>query len=811
MPDTPSPRSRWLVPLVLVALIALLPLELIPVFQPWGARARELWTELPNLHNPLLDSLQQYYPRRVYMREALGGGWLPLWNPYAYGGTPFAGSQQGAVLYPPAWVLSVLAPELQFGWSALLHLSLAALGTYLFLRQLRLRAVSSAVGAVAFALNGFIVVWLAYPNVTQWTLCWLPLALYCWERARTRDYDLRWIAASGGVLALALLGGHGQSSMYVLLAWGAWAVFRWFTTSRNPGALLRAVVLPGALCVMLALGHLLPTLDYVPRTDRSARVSWESVQQAAMPPSQLWTFLLPRLFGDNTSQFAQEFWLPVKDQQRLTYIERSFYPGVSVLVLGGAALPLLLRRRRVRTDTAGGCDDLQTHRGLALFSVVLTLAAVLLALGTPLYWPFWKLVPGFGQFTAVARVIGLAAWSLACLAALGVEAITQSDGAMRKGAARAVTASAVVGVLLVLAAHYVFGGAAPEGVRQYLCASGKPTPDALALGELLVAIAAMATPAILGLLATRGTGRDNASPGITAPMVQWLALVVVAADLFIFGARYNPATDPKLLHVATPELTFLQDRRSQEPFRFLAAGPPGQEIDVRRRLPSNLPATYGLADIDGSDSFVPMRYREWERATRDSAGAASPWTRFASPNLRSAAVRYYLTSRPEVPSQMRGVVGTTVQEDPQALPYARVHANEDLLTALSHSYRLPLVAMTLGPDAPNFNGPATITRFQTTRVNGNRLLLRGTTTRPGLLVVAEQFDPGWRAVVDGKRARIYPADHLLVGVPLEAGEPQVDLTYSPDSFRVGTFGTLLGLAVFCALVFGWVRRRQLQL
>lgn len=825
MPDQPSkPRPPFLYPLLLIAVTAaflapyvflgrsMLPLDLIPIFQPWASHTRELWDVIPSVNNPLLDSLQQYYPRRVYMREALSGGWLPLWNPNMYGGTPFLGSQQGATLYPPAWALSLLPAELQFGWSALLHLSLAAIGGFLFFRQLSLRPAGALVGGVAFALNGFIVAWLAYPNVTQWTLCWLPLALFAWERGRARDGDLRWFAASGAVLALALLGGHGQSSMYVLLTWGAWTLFRSLTAGARGRMFLRGVLLPGSLCLLLALGHLLPTLDYVPRTDRAGRVSWESVHLAAMPPSQLWTFLLPRLFGDNTAQFAQEFWLPVKGQERLTYIERTFYPGVSVLVLGAAALPFLRRRRRQGPrEDAADADPTGDLRRLTLFSLALTVAALLLALGTPLYWPFWRLVPGFGQFTAVARVLGVAAWSLACLAALGTEAITHLDEALRRKASRVLAVAAGVGCALALAAHYVFGGAAPEPVTRFLASASKPSPDAIALGELGVALAAMIAPAALALVSGPRVRDGNAA--ITTKTLGWIVLVVVAADLFLFGSRYNPATDPKLIRTETSEITFLKERAAQESFRFLSAGSPGSEIDVRRRMPSNLPATYGLADIDGSDSFVPQRYREWERATRDAGGGASPWTRFASPNLRAAAVRYYLTSREDVPPALRSVSGPMVREDPQALPFARLHTNaqamagkEDLLVALANPNRLPLIPMTYGPDAPSFNGPPGFVPFTTRRVNGNRLLLEGATAKPGLLVVAEQFDPGWRARVNGKPARITPADHLLMGIPLPMGRHRVELTYAPDAFRVGLFGTLLGIA--CLAGFLCVRSRR---
>src|SRR5689334_21187401 len=118
-PPTPPAAKSVLPCLLLVALVALflfpylfqgrsmLPLELIPVFQPWASHVRELWAAPPAVHNALLDALQQNYPRRVYMAQSLRAGWLPLWDPYLYGGSPFLATQQGAVLYPPAWLLAL--------------------------------------------------------------------------------------------------------------------------------------------------------------------------------------------------------------------------------------------------------------------------------------------------------------------------------------------------------------------------------------------------------------------------------------------------------------------------------------------------------------------------------------------------------------------------------------------------------------------------------------------------------------------------------------------------------------------------------
>ncbi len=884
---SPPPQGREgrrfpVIPLLLVLLVALflfpyvflgrslLPLDLIPVFQPWVRHARELWGSLPPAHNPLLDALQQYYPRRVHMQEALQGGWLPLWEPHVYGGSPFVGAQQGAVLYPPTWLLALFPPALQFGWSALLHLSAAAVGGFLFLRLLGLGRAAAATGAVAFTFNGFIIVWLAYPNVTQWTLCWLPLALYCWERGH-QDRDVRWLSASGLVLGLNLLGGHAQSSAYVFLTWGAWVLVRALAGPRPLPTLFRGLGLPLLLAGGLALGHLLPALDFVPRTDRAGRIPWEAVQGTSMPPAQFWTLLLPRLFGDGTAQFAQQSWLPLDGHAGLAFVERTFYPGVSVLVLAVGGLVLLRRgqltaetqrtaegrrgeSRRQKAEGSGQGGTTPEHLNaerlntrtpehpntrtpehlntrtpehppsptlpyshtsllplLARFSLVLTVLAVLWAMGTPLYKLLWWL-PVFGQFTAMARILCVAAWPLACLAALGVHAVLgareagEETPATGQPAVKGMAIAAVVLGAIAAVGHFIFGGAAPEGVQQFLAAQGRASVDSLATRDLLLALLWMAAPVLLlGLFAF-----SRRSP-LKPALVGGLVALVVTADLFAFGGTFNPATDPALAHVVTPEIRALQE--APEAYRFLSVGPDGQRGSFNQWMPSNLPATFGLPDIAGSDSFVTRRYRQWETAMTQAAGGAGPWARPGMGGLEAVGVRYYLTGARELFPGNKPFVGTAVQEDPGALPYARLHTNvqalptqDAVLENLSHPDRFVRIALTSGPNAPAYEGPPTVTPFQVRRVNSNRLVLEGTAPQPGLLVVAEQFDPAWRARVDGRPERVVPADHLLMGIPLEAGQHRVELVYAPAPFRVGLFFTLLTLGAVTTLLIAARRR-----
>lgn len=799
-----SRRQAWLIPLLLIGIVAgflhpylfqgrsMLPLELVPRVQPWARHAAE-HPPTPPVENPLLDSLQQYYPRRVHFQRSLQQGRLPLWDSNVYGGVPFDAIQQGAVFYPPAWALSVLPAELQFGWSAFFHLSLAAIGGWLFFLQLGLRPAGALTGALAFALNGFIVVWLAYPNVTQWTLCWLPLIFYFWERGRQSD-DLRWMSATSVALAMAILGGHGQTATYVLLAWGIYALVGALSTRSKLTALGRWVVLPAIPALLLGAAQLLPALEYLPQTDRGAKVTWEAVVRAGMPPAQLWTWLLPHLFGDETARFGTfPNWMPLSGKHGLAYIERSFYPGITILAL--AATAWVTRK---------------SQRHVFWYALGLVIATVLLAMGTWLYWPLWKIVPGFGNFTAVARILCLAGWGLACLAALGAHGLSSSQPEERRTAIRTLLGAVILLAALAGAGHFIYGGAGPEDLNRFLGSQGKPTLDALAMRDLTTALGLLGVVAALAALAwPRNGGRSVLPVGAAACLIA----LVAAADLIGFGFGYNPKSDPSLLLRDTPELRALREKPG--PFRVLGDSPSGQPLDLRQRMPANLPAAFDLADIGGSDSFQPKRYLAWLKATRKAAQDAGATATSAPANLSAASVRYYLTGSDTLFPGLKPAAGTGLQEDPRALPYARLHTSvrrvkdrAEMLGRLADPYRLELVALTEQPDGPTYHGRTSVTAFKTERISANHLRLTGEAPALGLLVVSEAFNAGWKALVDGRPARVVPVDLLLSGVPIEEpGRHTIDLVYAPTSLRAGLFLSLCALFTIATLVAAGPRRQ----
>ena len=66
---------------------------------------------------------------------SLRKGQLPLWNPYLFSGIPFVANPQPALFYPPTWLALLLPVTTALGWIIVLHVWLAAVGMYAWMRS----------------------------------------------------------------------------------------------------------------------------------------------------------------------------------------------------------------------------------------------------------------------------------------------------------------------------------------------------------------------------------------------------------------------------------------------------------------------------------------------------------------------------------------------------------------------------------------------------------------------------------------------------------------------------------------------------
>ena len=96
----------------------------------------------------------------------------------------------------------------------------------------------------------------------------------------------------------------------------------------------------------------------------------------------------------------------------------------------------------------------------------------------------------------------------------------------------------------------------------------------------------------------------------------------------------------------------------------------------------------------------------------------------------------------------------------------------------------------------------TITRYEPQRVEVEARL-----SRPGIVILADVYYPGWTLTIDGQPATILRANRLMRGAAVAAGTHRLVYTYDPLSFRLGGLISLVSIGLSLVLgVWSWRNR-----
>lgn len=149
--------------------------------------------------------------------------------------------------------------------------------------------------------------------------------------------------------------------------------------------------------------------------------------------------------------------------------------------------------------------------------------------------------------------------------------------------------------------------------------------------------------------------------------------------------------------------------------------------------------------------------------------------------------------------------------------YAAEHIPDDAQAVnrlLDETFDLRNVAIVADPlDLPSetnvFASQAEIVTYQDTQVVVKALALQS-----GLLILGDQFYPGWKAYLDGQPTSVIRVNHVLRGVVLPPGEHEIVFKFAPTSLRTGGYLSLAGVIILITLaaleqhpqVKGWLRQ-----
>src|SRR5690606_33483132 len=113
---------------------------------------------------------------KLFIRQQLAQGEIPLWNPYQFSGIPFLAAGQQSALYPFSLLYYVLPLPAAYGWFTVVQLWLAGMFMYLFLRGLAVGRLGALVAGVIYQLSAFFVINAVFPMIMA-AAVWLPLLL----------------------------------------------------------------------------------------------------------------------------------------------------------------------------------------------------------------------------------------------------------------------------------------------------------------------------------------------------------------------------------------------------------------------------------------------------------------------------------------------------------------------------------------------------------------------------------------------------------------------------------------------------------
>ena len=764
-----------------------------------------------NVHS---DQYLLGYAFRDFAAQSLRAGHgFPQWNPFVQGGLPYVGAMHGDIFYPTFLLRMVMPTAVAMTWEFPVHLFLAGLFTFQFLRAWRLGFYPALIGGLAYMLSGSIA-GLASPghDGKLFVSALMPLALLLLTRG-IRD-GRRWTwGVFAIVIGLATLSPHPQLLQYLLLTSGCFSLYVAFGTHDVAGKLpivvgvKRIALAAGGVVVGLLIGAIqfAPALAYTPWSPRAAGHDWAVATSYSFPIEETFNAYLPQFSG-----ILNNYW----GQNGIHF--HSDYFGVVVLMLLGASF------------------GQSANKSFKRFWIGAGLVALIWAYGghTPLYHLI-LFVPYTKYLRAPSTIIYVTAFAVAVLAAIGSERVLVRRVTSRYPVRWAITAG-LLAIFMTVGGYRLLANAAIGIIGTNFDASIRE--QLLSYFNYAARADANASSAVVG------AWRSFLFVGVTAGVIwgfvtnrlsQKAAAIALAAlvivDLWSIERRYWTFSPPASITFATDpavEAIKADIERSGQPGRTLVVDF-GQGIEASDpAFRSNALMGHGIRSVlgkQGNELGIYQRMMEldsghvelsptlWRHEnvryiytggdeslmTRASSQLGiPPMVRLAGP-VRDAAGSMVYAYRIPLPNPAAWVAGGAV-----SAPIDRV-----LPTILDPRFDPTRAALVdTGASLPTRSVaaiPAVPISVKVASYEPGHILLDLSAPAPdgAVLVVSENYYPGWAASSGTASLATSRVDYNLIGVGLTTGTQHVELSFVDAKYHSGKMITFVALLIAIAALF----------
>lgn len=346
------------------------------------------------------DLFQLNYPAKFSLWEALHNNTLPFWNKYIGTGFPqIAEGQIGVFNLSNILLYKFLPFTLALNVGYMLIFLTSSIGTYAYLRFLKLTKSSSFIGGILFGFSGFFVTHMAHINLIHAAsyLPWLFLIVHLYIEKKKPIYIFAFVL----VAAQQFFAGFPQITFITFCGLALLYVWNFKSMKKNSSRKL-AFILP-AMGLILFIGliavQLFPSKELLDISVRKDGFILSEAAKYSFPWKHFIGFVQPNFFGT-----PQNGTYPVFTKfDNSIYWENNGYIGVIPLLF---FLIAFFKKKKT------------THEK---FYTYLLFLAALLMIGkySPLY--FIYSFPPFSFFRVPSRFILLFVWGLVIVVTYGID------------------------------------------------------------------------------------------------------------------------------------------------------------------------------------------------------------------------------------------------------------------------------------------------------------------------------------------------------------------------------------------------------
>ena len=715
---------------------------------------------------------------------------FPQWNPYIFGGMPYIAAMHGDIFYPTFLLRMFLPTDVAMTWGFMLHLFVAGVFTYYFIRSSGFGFYPALFAGVAYMMSGNLASLVSPGHDGKLFVSALfPLAL--WMLTLSVRDGKRWAwGALALVIGMAVLSPHPQLLQYLLLSSAAFTIHIGVSAVRRGDLTGRQVVIRlacalGAVALGLMIGAIqyLPVREYVAWSPRAGGLAdYATAVSYGWPIKELFDAYLPQFTG-----MIEGYW-----GENAIHLH-SDYLGATALLFAGAAFSRLNRDPR---------------KGFLLFWAVTVVVALLWALGgdTPFYQIPYAIVPGTKYFRAPATVFFVGMMGISVLAAAGVERVLTRELSYKYAfawffVAALIAAAAQMGVLTDFARAL-----APDDMLDAVNANAGAVVYGAWRSFAFVALAVL-------VIAVYKKGK------LSIAAAGWALAWFAAIDSWTIMKNYWLFSEPaSAIYKSNAAIDRIKE--DPQPSRVLAMALedfPYRDVDleadglmihrVRGVLGyhgNQLGRYNDLLNKDQSFQEV-LNPRMWELLNvryllTNSAEAARVFkgaVPVVGPVKDAAGEEVYLYRLPgENPYSW--VTPAIVKSDDEAVKETMLHPGFDVRSAALFASDAPVE----GPGSLKVLPiplplKSNVTHYEPGRVS---ITLSDRAPAGSALLVSENYYPGWHATVDGKPAGVGRADYVLTGVQLPEGGRNVKLWFDNDTYDRGKIITLIAIFFSAILI-----------